>query len=163
MVPGGLEVQWLCVDAVRAFIEGLPLATLLCCHAACERVLAGCLELSQTRYGDLWKNWDRWGLGPLNAEAFRRGIVSTELHAELNRMNDARRATAHYKHPLDPKAIWNRMFATRTRSEGAVPLTALDEIMKKDALDAYRVTMRLIRSPREGFNSFDSLLPPSPS
>lgn len=46
LIPGGVEVQWLCEDAVRAYIAGLPLAKLLCCHAACERVLAGCLESS---------------------------------------------------------------------------------------------------------------------
>jgi hypothetical protein len=161
LVPGGLEVEWLCEQAIQAYIAGLPLATLLCCHAACERVLAGCLEVSQPRYGELRKNWERWGLGPLNAEAFRRGIVSTELNADLNQMNDNRRATAHFKHPLDPDAVWNRMFATRARPDGSVPVDELRVLMNKDALEACRATMRLIRSPGEGFNSFESLLPSS--
>ena len=74
LIPGGLEVQWLCEQAIQAYIAGLPLATLLCCHAACERVLAGCLEASQPRHGELRKNRERWGLGPLNAEARRREL-----------------------------------------------------------------------------------------
>lgn len=69
---------------------------------------------------------------------------------------------AHFKHPLDdPDAVWNRMFATRARPDGSVSVDELRVLMDKDALDAYQATMRLIRSPCEGFNSFGSLLPSS--
>lgn len=50
----------LCEQAEAAFVYGLFLASLLCSHAACERVLGACLEED----GDsLDKGWTRWGLG----------------------------------------------------------------------------------------------------
>lgn len=158
LIPGGVEVNWLCEEAEWAYIGGLPLATLLCCHAACERVLAGCIEASQVRYGEL-KNWESWGLGKLNAEALKRRVVSEGLNADLNRMNDNRRSTAHFKDALEPTAIWNRLFASRARPDGTVPADGLRAMMDDDALDAYRITMRLLLAPGEGFNSFESLLP----
>lgn len=159
LIPGGVEVNWLREEAECAYIAGLPLATLLCCHAVCERVLADCLGQSQLRYGELEKSWERWGLGQLNKEALKRGIVSKGLNADLGKMNDNRRATAHFKHALEPTAVWNRLFADRARSDGTVPAGELRTLMDDDALDAYRITMRLLLAPGEGFNSFESLLP----
>ena len=155
---GGEEVLWLLDDAIIAYVAGAFLATLVCCHAACERELAGCLSVSQTRYGQLPKNWDRWGLGLLIREAHSRGIVSDGLYRELSVVNDSRRATAHFKHPLEPTSLRNRVFAA-AGPDRTVPGTAFGDQMRSDALSAYRATFRLLRGRGEGFDSFDSLLP----
>jgi hypothetical protein len=148
LVPGGGEAVWLYQEAISCFIHGMPLASLLCSHAAVERVLADHLVMvSGGPHGDLRKKIDRWGLGALIAEAVRRGLISDDTRSQLEIMNERRRVTAHFKHPLDPSSLHNRVFAASGGE--AVPEDSFYQLAMRDA-DQALVTSTLLLRSREG-------------
>jgi hypothetical protein len=108
LIPGGEEAIWLYDESQRAYVCGLYLAALLCSHAACERVLSGCL----LHYEDkLKKGWRFWGLGPLASHALQFGLIDIELKNKLDRLNEIRKVSAHYKPPLCPTSVHMRVFS----------------------------------------------------
>ncbi len=60
MASGGIEVVWLYKEACRSYVNGAFLSALMCSHAACERMLAGCLFAYREELGN---GWLMWGLG----------------------------------------------------------------------------------------------------
>lgn len=57
LVAGGQEALWLYYDSERAYVDGLFMASLLCAHATCERMIAGCLEPYREQRADLLVRW----------------------------------------------------------------------------------------------------------
>lgn len=137
LVHGGTESVWLLDEAAHALVNGLWLASLLCSHSACERHLAGILSLYEE---SLHPSWTRWGLGRLLEEAETRGIVPSDLREPLNQMNEARKASAHYKPPLYDGSLMRRVMANSVEPV----MESLDELAQEDAFAAYRTARSLI-------------------
>jgi hypothetical protein len=137
-------------EAKLAYVQGVPFAALLCAHAACERALAGCMTPYES---ELPASWQRWGLGPLIAEAFKRGLIDQPLRDDLTSMNDVRRVTAHYKPPLEPKSIF-----ARTIADSAADIQndeeleeALESVAYADAFAAIKAAVSLLYG-KQGFS-----------
>jgi hypothetical protein len=146
LVPGGSEAIWLYDEAERAFIDGLFLAALLCAHAACERVLAGCLLGYDER---LDKNRRRWGLGPLTAAAFKYGLIDEDLRNGLEQVTELRKISAHFKPPMEPKSVVVRTY--RGLEAGSeLSEDALESTLRSDARTALEIATWLMRGD-QGF------------
>jgi hypothetical protein len=141
---GGQEALIALKEARDAYILGLPLACLFASHVACERMVAG---LFAGPPGDaLPKDWQRWGLGRLAPEAYRRGWLSEELTSELVALAEQRRVVGHFRHPLDDGTLLSRM-------AGMLPFDYEEELVGLlfgDAGRALRTAFRLACSPNEG-------------
>jgi hypothetical protein len=147
LIHGGAESVWLYDEAVHAFVDGFPLASLLCSHAACERVLAGRILM---HHNELPGNWTRWGLGNLVEAASEIGIIDAPLRAELLQVNEVRKVSAHFKPPLAENSLQSRVHSRVKASSTFLDSDeawwqALDETAFEDALAALRVATRLMR------------------
>lgn len=150
LIPGGGEAVWLYNEAVSCFVHGAPLASLLCSHASVERALAAHLAMvTGGPDGELSRNIGRWGLGSLTAEAVRRGLISDVTRVQLEIMNERRRMTAHFKHPLDPSSIHNRVFSASGGEP--VPEDSMYLLATRDADQALVTSTRILRSRDEPF------------
>jgi len=138
LVSGGEESLWLYREARWAYVEGLHLAALLCAHAACERVLAGCMVFYED---ELDKGWRRWGLGPLVQEAFRRGLLDEPLRTSLARVNEIRKVSAHFKPPLHQDSLTARASLRDPDFGAELPI---DEVAQQDAALAIKAAAALI-------------------
>lgn len=147
LFPGGSEGLWLYHEAERAYVEGFPLAALLCAHAASERVLAGCLQGYED---ELDKRWRLWGLGPLVKEAFQRGLIDEPLRDKLMEVNEVRKVSAHFKPPLEPNSLHVRAIRRADAKPELGDEDALDEIAEADALLAIGAATELMRG-EQGF------------
>jgi hypothetical protein len=147
LITGGSEAVWLYDEAERAFVSGLFLASLLCAHAACERALAGCLQVYEDR---LDRRWRRWGLGPLTRTALELGLIDPPLGARLDQVTELRKVSAHYKPPLMPNSVHMRALTQLPDDFGLSDEDALDEILYEDALLALEVATELLRGD-QGF------------
>lgn len=137
LVHGGTESVWLLDEAAQALGDGLWLASLLCSHSACERHLAGIFSLDET---SLHRSWTRWGLGQLLKEAEKRDIVPLDLLEPLNLMNEARKASAHFKPPTYEGSLMRRAWA-RDRQHA---IETAEELAETDAFAAYQTAKTLI-------------------
>lgn len=142
LIPGGHESVWLYHEAVRSFVEGFALAALLCAHASCERVLAGCLQDYEQ---ELDKNWRRWGLGPLVEEAFNRALIEQPLRDALVQVNEVRKVSAHFKPPLAPNSLHRRAIHRADAGPDVDDEEALDQVAEDDALLAIKAATELMR------------------
>jgi len=137
LVHGGTESVWLLDEAAQALVDGLWLASLLCSHSACERHLAGILSLDEE---SLHRSWRSWGLGRLLEEAHQRDIVPSELREPLNLMNEARKASAHFKPPSYDGSLIRRAMA---RDHQRV-MESAEGLAEADAFAAYETARSLI-------------------
>lgn len=146
LVTGGDEAIWLYEESCRSYVNGMFLAALLCAHAACERVLAGCLLFYEDQ---LEKNWIMWGLGRLIVAAFERGLIDQRMKDNLDQVTEVRKVSAHYKHPITtPNSVSRR--ALRALGDDATIEDALDGVLKQDACLAVRTATELLRGD-QGF------------
>jgi hypothetical protein len=155
LIPGGTEAVWLYDEATRSYTAGLYVAGLLCAHACCERVLAGCLQWHESR---LDKNWRRWGLGPLVAAAFDLQLVDVPLRDALLELTELRKMTAHFKPPLMPGSVSRRAFEAEPDADEE---DVLDQVLRADAEMALVTATRLLRSPDQGFGALGAAGAPS--
>jgi hypothetical protein len=143
LVHGGVEVIWLYDEACRSYINGAYFSTLLCAHAACERVLAGCLYPYRD---ELDKNWLMWGLGKLMVAAKQRGIIDVETLGELDKLNQIRKVSAHYKPFLDTSiSVQRRAIRVLENYPDQDEDEVIDNITRSDALVGLRVASFLSR------------------
>ncbi|GAB3812774.1 hypothetical protein [Kribbella italica] len=147
LTPGGEECIWLYHEAERSYVDGLHLASLLCAHAACERVLAGCL-LSYEQ--ELPKGWRFWGLGPLVKEAFLRKLIDSPLRDSLAEINEIRKVSAHFKPPLEANSVSSRAYHHMQATPDLNAEEAIDQVAQGDALMAFRAATELMRGD-QGF------------
>jgi hypothetical protein len=141
---GGEEALFALKEARDAYIFGLPLACLFASHVACERMVAGLFaSLSDDAVP---KDWQRWGLGRLAPEAYRRGWLSQELTSELIALAEQRKVVGHFRRPLDPGTFTSRM-ASMLPFDHQETMIGL---LFTDAGRALRTAFRLAYSPDEG-------------
>jgi len=144
LVSGGVEVIWLYEEGCRGYINGAFLSALLCSHAACERVLAGCLFSCRE---ELDKRWLMWGLGNLMTAAAERGMINDELRGDLAKLNEIRKVSAHFKPSHETTtSVGYRALSELTEDSGAAHEAAINSIVRTDALFALQVATFMVRS-----------------
>jgi hypothetical protein len=124
------------------------LATLLCAHSACERVLAGCLLHFEAH---LPKRWQMWGLGNLVPEAFRLGLIDKPLNDRLHQVSELRKVSAHFKPPLAPNSVARRATQLPDDELRMSGEDELDTVLRADAMLAIEVSTELLMSD-QGFS-----------
>jgi len=134
---GGPESVWLLDEAARALVGGLWLAALFCSHSVCERHLAGLVGLDDQQQD---QSRTLWGLGRLLEEADRRGILPADLREPLNRMNEARKASAHFR----PLAYDGSLLRRAMAKDDGHAMESLEELAETDAFEAYETARLLI-------------------
>ncbi len=144
LVAGGIEVTWLYEEACRDYINGAFFSTLICSHALCERVLAGCLFFYRE---ELAKGWSMWGLGKLIPAATERGILDDSMRNDLVKLNDIRKVSAHFKPEHETMtSVTHRAYAALTNDSDADYANAIHSVISSDALFALRVATIMVRS-----------------
>jgi hypothetical protein len=101
------------------------------------RHLAGILSLDEE---SLQRGWRSWGLGRLLEEAHQRDIVPSDLREPLNLMNEARKASAHFKPPSYDGSLIRRATA---RDHQRV-MESAEGLAEADAFAAYETARSLI-------------------
>jgi hypothetical protein len=137
LLNGGPETSWLLDEASHALVHGLWLASLLCCHAACERHLAGILSVDEE---SMPASWRRWGLGALLKEAHERGLVPEDLLESLDSLNETRKASAHFKPPMDDASLMMR--ASVLGLDGLIE--SVEWLAERDAFEAYETARSFV-------------------
>lgn len=144
-VVGGTEVLWLYSEAAYCYTECLDLAAILCAHAACERMLAGFLDLRHMLDS---RGLSRAGLGPIAEAAFEAGFIDATVLTDLQAINEIRKVTAHFKPPTDPMSVHMRLNAKNGFEQYGESLNALLQSDAENALaTAVRVMARLSDLP----------------
>jgi hypothetical protein len=133
LIPGGMEASWLYDESCFSYVNGIYLAALLCAHASCERVLAGCLLSCEAR---LPKGWSMWGLGKLAPAAQEFGLIDASLTTKLHQLSDIRKVSAHFKPPMEPNSIASRAFRNASDDSDASNEGPFDPLLQTDALIA---------------------------
>lgn len=143
-LSGGAEAIWLYTEAWRDYINRAYFSALICAHAACERELAGCLFPYRD---ELDRRWLTWGLGKLISTSLERGIIDDDMGQELYKLNDIRKATAHFKVEHEtPTSVQRRamsLFATNNDSDFE---NTLNDMIRSDALFAIRIATLVLGS-----------------
>lgn len=137
LLNGGPETSWLLAEASHALVHGLWLASLLCSHAACERHLAGILSVDEE---SLPPSWRRWGLGALLKEARERDLVPGDLLKPLDSLNETRKASAHFKPPMDDASLMMR--ASVLGLDGLIE--SVERLAERDAFEAYETARSFV-------------------
>jgi hypothetical protein len=147
LIPCGVEPVWLYREACNSYINGMYLAALLCAHAACERVLAGCLLAYEE---SLPKGWRMWGLGKMIPVASERSLIDPPLKGRLEAISEPRKVSAHFKPPMTTNSVVNRV--SQLYDDHAYhPLEdRLDNLLKTDALIALGTATELLHGD-QGF------------
>lgn len=142
-IMGGPEVIWLYEEACHSYADSMYLAALLCAHSACERELAGCLELFEAQ---LPPRWQIWGLGKLVPEAFRLGLIDETLRDQLYQVSELRKVSSHFKPPLSSGSIIRRAgrFPDEKLSRNEEDASYFG-VMRVDALRAIETSTELLR------------------
>ncbi len=108
---GGQEAGLLWQATVDAFVAGNWVATLLCAHATCERVLAGLVSLHELPgHADPAPNgWESWGLGKLIGHVRRQGWIEPDVLDDVAALSERRKPFGHWRRPLDAGTPGRRM------------------------------------------------------
>lgn len=130
---GGEEASWLLGEAKDCYIFGLPLASLLASHAACERRLAGLMA----SYPDdhVPSNWEMWGLARLGQWAQEQSYLSEDFVARLKVLGSRRNAVGHFRRPISSDSVISRVVTATAMSE-ANDFTNLVNTIEADARHA---------------------------
>jgi hypothetical protein len=144
LISGGAEVAWLYDESCRDYIDGAYFSTLLCAHAACERVLAGLLSFHRE---ELESDWLRWGLGRLISAARQRRIVDETILDDLRKLSEIRKVSAHFKPFLDtPTSVLRRANDVLESYPDLDDEEAIDNIVRSDALFAIQIATVMVLS-----------------
>jgi len=147
LIPGGMEASWLYEESCFSYVSGAYLAALLCAHASCERVLAGCLISYEER---LPKGWSMWGLGKLAPKAHELGLIDEPMRVQLHHLGDLRKVSAHFKPPLEPNSVASRALRQVVNDRDIENEDEFDALLRTDALMAIKITTELLHGD-EGF------------
>lgn len=107
---GGEEAELVWRDALRCFVDGLWVACIFCCHAVCERELAGIIAISPARINErVGGRWESFGLGRLLVEAEREGLLPPQTIADLRALSEARKPYGHWRSVTHDELLSNRI------------------------------------------------------
>jgi hypothetical protein len=145
---GGHEAEFAIEEAKAAYVYGLPMAGIFASHVACERVVASLFDLLVLTPSAAPKGWERMGLGALAREANLRDWLSDDLMAELIALADNRRVIGHFRRPLQPGTLLQRVFEMLPYEDTT---KTTFQVLMSDAAKALRATFRLAFSRDEAF------------
>lgn len=142
-LSGGEETQLIWDAAVRAFLDGKWLASLRCCHAVCEREIAGILPLSRARSDNLPKGWERLGMGGLLGQVSKRNTLPPPLVAALFELVESRKPYGHWRSTIHDDSL-----LARTRRECEISgqedrAELVERLIVRDATKAITTTVAL--------------------
>jgi len=144
ILSGGEETQLVWDAAIRAFLDGNWLASLLCCHAVCERELAGILSLSRARLNDaLAKDWERLGMGGLLAEVRKHRLLPDNLIQSLLELVDSRKPYGHWRSAIHDDALLARAKREHEASGNPDRTELVQRLIVRDATNAMTTTVDL--------------------
>lgn len=95
-MSGGDEGRLSWDAAIQAFLDGNWVAVVHCCHAVCERELAGVISASTARMNDeVDAKWEAFGMGKLLDEVAEHDLLPPELIDELRDLASRRKPYGH--------------------------------------------------------------------
>lgn len=115
-LTAGEEGQLAWDAAVRTFLDGVWVASILCCHVVCEREVAGIISASVSRLNnEIPKNWESFGLGKLLDETKNHDLLPPRLIDDVRQVANARKPYGHWR-----SAIHEESMVQRVRAESEV-------------------------------------------
>jgi len=144
ILSGGEETQLVWDAAIRAFLEGNWLASLLCCHAVCEREIAGILSVSRTKLNDyLPKNWERLGMGGLVALVKKHGMLPDVIITDLLELAESRKPYGHWRSTIHDDSLLARAQREYEISGNPDRDELVQRLIVRDATNAMTTTISL--------------------
>lgn len=141
---GGEEAELVWRDALRSFVDGLWVACILCCHAVCEREVAGIIAISLANINDqLGTRWESFGLGRLLAEAERQGLLPSQTIEDLRALTEARKPYGHWRSFTHDESLNSRIRRESEATGHPDYLNLMERLVVRDATKAIVTTTRL--------------------
>lgn len=141
---GGEEAELVWRDALRCFVDGLWVACILCCHAVCEREVAGIVAISPARIDDrIGKQWESFGLGRLLVEAERELLLLPDEVADLRALAAARKPYGHWRSVTHDESLSSRIRRESEATGHTDYLNLMERLVVRDATQAIVTTTRL--------------------
>lgn len=130
--------------AIRTFLDGIWVACIFCCHAVCEREVAGVVTTAiQAVNSKLPKHLERAGLGKLTSEAERLNLLPPDLTGALQRLAEIRKPYGHWRSYLDDESLQQRVMAEHRETGNADRNNLVERLLVRDATHAMLTTIRL--------------------
>ncbi len=140
----GEEAMWTWSAAGTAFMQGNWIATILCCHAVCERVLAGRFKPFWTDEAEAPRRWQSMGLGRLLEELEQRNAIDPAVAARLRRMSEYRKPFGHWKDFMHPTGLLARARPLLAQEDGLDSEEAVLRVIVDDATRAIEITVEVL-------------------
>lgn len=141
---GGEEAELVWHDAARSFVDGLWVACVLCCHAVCEREVAGIIAISPGNLEDrLDRRWEAFGLGRLLTVAERENLLPQDAVGDLRKLADARKPYGHWRSVTHEESLMNRVARERDATGHMDYINMLERLVVRDATQAIITTAKL--------------------
>ena len=135
--------MWTWSAAGTAFMQGNWIATVLCCHAVCERALAGRFKPFWMNEADAPSRWQNMGLGRLLEELEKRGGIDPDVAARLRRMSEYRKPFGHWKDFMHPTGLFARA-RPLVQEDGVDSEEAVIRVIVDDATRAIEITVEVL-------------------
>lgn len=143
-LSAGEEGQLAWDAAIRTFLDGIWVATILCCHVVCEREVAGVISTSRVRLnGVLPRKWEALGLGGLLREAERFALLPHNLIDALHDLANARKPYGHWRSLVNEQSLFRRAQAEADLTGHTDHHNIVERLVVRDATNAMRTTIRL--------------------
>lgn len=140
----GEEAFWTWHAAGTAFIQGNWIATVLCCHAVCERVLAGRFTTFWVDEEDAPRRWQQMGLGRLLDEIRRRDGIDPGAASKLQKMSEYRKPFGHWKEFTHPTSLFVRAKPLLAEEDDIDSDEAINRVLVDDATRAIEITIEML-------------------
>lgn len=143
-LSAGEEGQLAWDAAMRTFLEGIWVASIFCCHAVCEREVAGVLTTSNARLdGELPKSWESKGLGGLLTLVRKHDLLPTDLIVELQRVADVRKPYGHWRSAIDEESLMTRVRVEHELTGNTNYANLVQRLVVRDATHSMETTIKL--------------------
>jgi len=141
---GGHEGELAWEAALRSFLDGIWVATILCCHVVCEREVAGIISISAgSTSSTIPSNWDSFGLGRLLSLAGTNGLLPEDLINSLRELADVRKPYGHWRSADRADSLMQRVNSEFNITGDPDWANLTDRLLVRDATAALRTTVRL--------------------
>lgn len=140
----GVEATWAWAAAHQAFAQGNWIATTLCCHAVCERVVAGRFHPFWMNESDVPPRFEYMGLGRLIGELLKQRAIDPAIAERLVQLAEVRKPFGHWKPFNDSASLFSRTKKSFQDDPTANDDDAILSVLVDDATNAIAVTAMLL-------------------